>query len=703
MSNENSVVLTLQDQVSAGLKSIMQTNKGFSKDLEESGKRLEALQKGQETYNTQLSKAQVHVAEMKKALIDANKAFREQNDELSKSNLEKAYEDYNNAQEAVKGWRNEIKAANKEMQELSDQQQRSDNRTGEAWGKAKAGLGQMLGNSLSSAAGTLVSSAVGDTMGNAISTTLSSTLSGAMTGSIAGLPGALVGGAVGLISGIVTAGAQAFEKKDKVFKSVRDDLVNSANQSQAEALARGTGIAGTREQNKILFSTMLGGDRAAESFLSELVDYAEATPFSYSDLTNIGKTLFAYGYNPGDLTGNNGLLTKVGDAGSALGMSSGDMTLIATSLGRMQVTDKAALEYLNPLLERGIPVIDYLAEGFGVAKDEVYDLVSKGLIPGAEAAECIADYMGVAFSGNMEKQSQTYLGLLSTLEDLQEGMDAARGEGFNEKRKEGLIAQNEYMGGEGGERMQEANRLIGEWEASLENTKEQINREVYDAVMGGNFNALKDSGAYEYSDNETKRLSDLNKEYQKAMAEENGAEAGRIMKQAQIEAEMLYNASDGFQQELEMQKQLIQNVTAALVKDDTYWNASYELGQLMSQGMMAGMMAGVEENFWDKFINALGIDVLTTEPGGKVTSLSKFRGVFSRAMGVPYVPYDNYPILAHRGEQLLTASEARSGSGGNGSPIIVNVNGTVREEADIDKIARAVVGEIIRVQPITVS
>jgi hypothetical protein len=68
---------------------------------------------------------------------------------------------------------------------------------------------------------------------------------------------------------------------------------------------------------------------------------------------------------------------------------------------------------------------------------------------------------------------------------------------------------------------------------------------------------------------------------------------------------------------------------------------------------------------------------------------------FSRAMGVTRVPYDGYPIVAHEGEQLLTKQEANNYKNGNGV-LVQKLADTivVREDADIDKIANALVKKI---------
>jgi hypothetical protein len=60
-----------------------------------------------------------------------------------------------------------------------------------------------------------------------------------------------------------------------------------------------------------------------------------------------------------------------------------------------------------------------------------------------------------------------------------------------------------------------------------------------------------------------------------------------------------------------------------------------------------------------------------------------------KAVGVSRVPRDNYPIMAHEGEKLLTKQEANSNSGGgSGPPVVIQIQEmNVREEADIRKIA----------------
>lgn len=46
----------------------------------------------------------------------------------------------------------------------------------------------------------------------------------------------------------------------------------------------------------------------------------------------------------------------------------------------------------------------------------------------------------------MEAQSKTFSGITSTIEGLQQELDNAMGEGYNQTRMQGLEAQKEWLG-----------------------------------------------------------------------------------------------------------------------------------------------------------------------------------------------------------------------------------------------------------------
>ena len=131
------------------------------------------------------------------------------------------------------------------------------------------------------------------------------------------------------------------------------------NEGTANSLTSGSTLAAGRETDLISFSTLFGGKAAAESYLADLVQMANVTPFLYDDLTSMSKTLATYGYDTESILP---VLQTVGDAGAALGMTTSDMNAVATALGRMKSSNKTSLEYLNILNDRGIGAVGMLAD-----------------------------------------------------------------------------------------------------------------------------------------------------------------------------------------------------------------------------------------------------------------------------------------------------------------------------------------------------
>ena len=313
----------------------------------------------------------------------------------------------------------------------------------------------MVESTIGGLASYAVYSRLGTPEGDMLGSIASGVASGAAMGAIAGAPviGAVIGGASGLING----GTQIEANKDEAFKSAVQEQYDAISGRRAEELSTGTSIAAQRELDKIAFDKILKRDSA--DTLEAVKTMANTTPFLYEDLKGITKTLATYGTTDPDAIKKR--LTQIGDTGAALGMSSADMSMVATGLGRMQSSGKTTLEYLNLLIERGIPAIDYLAEAMGATNTEVYNMVSKGLIPGAEAAEIIANAMGEANSGAMAEMAETYSGLMSTKEGLEQELQASMGAGFTETRTPMLEKLNAQLDPES-ELGQKMNDLLDE-------------------------------------------------------------------------------------------------------------------------------------------------------------------------------------------------------------------------------------------------
>lgn len=551
---------------------------------------------------------------------------------------------------------------------------------------AEAGAVQLVGDAITDIADTFVASAYGNVGSNLFSGALGGAASGAAIGTaiapgVGTAIGALAGGTIGLIQG----GAQNYREKDEYFKGYVQESTENALARQDEILERGSGIAARREIDRISFNTLFKDEAIAGKFLEDLTRTAARTPFEYDDLTSMSKIIKTYGYDENHILPT---LNIVGDTGAALGMGTEDMNAVSTSIGRMNATGKTTLEYISPLQERGVDAVGALADHFKVSIGDVYDMISDGEIAGQEAARIILRSMADSFGGAMVTQSQTMSGLESTLEDANAELANAMGVGYNMARKEGLQAEIDFLSGETGQQMQEAYSMIGQWKAELANSKEQMQRDIMNAVMSG------DSLSMDYGSSQEDveaAVQSMQQQYADAMAnggEAAGAEAGQVLARAQTLAISAYNASEGAQIALESELALAGQIRDDTASNSAFYNAGLMKGQQYSKGVAAGMQftlsaPSAPASFGSAPTNAM-------QNGSYLPG----RGY---AYGLKRVPYDDYPSLLHEGERVLTANQARQMDAADSgtAPISITVqNMQVREEADIGRVAQALYEQI---------
>lgn len=661
MSRDISIAVSAKDNFSQAINTMRNAGIHFNKNLEEMQIQLNGLNRTRATLRLDTKDAQQNLQNIQKEYLAAKKSGEGMiSDEMLKR-LNEANEAYEQARRNLGLVDKAARDTEKSMASVAKAQSKSESKAG-AMGSfvstlAASGALKMAGDLTAGLADAIVGSSQGDIGSLYFSSALSSALSGAAIGNMI-VPGvgAVVGGAIGTLTGFANAGIQQYKNEDEAFKSAVQEQYNTISGRRAEELSTGTSIAAQRELDKIAFDKILKGD--STDTLEAVKTMANTTPFLYEDLKGITKTLATYGTTDPDAIKKR--LTQIGDTGAALGMSSADMSMVAAGLGRMQSSGKTTLEYLNLLIERGIPAVDYLAEAMGTSNTEVYNMVSKGLIPGAEAAEAIANAMGEANSGAMAEMAETYSGITSTVQGLEQERQNARGEGYIEERSKGMQDQTEYLQNNKKE-IGETERLIGQWEASLDNERDAIRRE-------------KEAEAYERI-----KRDGL-----------TGAEAGRVLAEARIAAEAEYNATDGAQLKLESELLLTENVTSMLAENPRFWDANYRLGIEASKGIASGIQKG------------LTTEELYGVPFSYESAVSGDYGA-GNAYGLSYVPYDNYPARLHEGERVLTAAEARAYNTGGGGAVVQKLADTivVREDADIDRIASELARKLREMQMVS--
>lgn len=633
------------------MKTIAKNAADLGSKLRELQDKAHSLSKEKATLNANFDKA-------KKELSDAKKKFNETQDAMDGLRMEAAQANFDNLSYQFRSVSKEAEKARKEISNLDTQANKSMNSSGGIGGGFKtianavvaSQFSQVIGGSVKQIAGTFINSAFSSDTSSTLSSMLGGAASGAAIGSAIPGIGTAIGAALGAGAGLASGLSQNYETQDSSFRSYVQDAVQEQLDAQSESLTSGSSIAAGRETDKISFATLFGSKETADSYLSNLVGMANSTPFLYDDLTSMSKTLATYGYDADSILP---VLQTIGDAGAALGQSTSDMTAVATAIGRMKSSNKTTLEYLNILNDRGIGAVGMLSDAYGVDQGTMYSMISKGEVAGQDAARIILDALSDSFAGAMEAQSKTFSGITSTIEGLQQELDNAMGEGYNQTRMQGLEAQKAWLAGDSGQEMQEAYTAIGAWKASLENAKEQYIRDAMNDAMGS-------------------------EEYKTAEAEGDAAEMGRILMKAKIDGMNEYNANEGKDEELAQELSLIESVRDDTALNNSYWDAGYTLGQEFSKGRAAA----TTDSAWADAVNNFN------------SGYTKHRSGHQRAMGIDYVPYDNFPALLHEGEKVLTAGEARQEKNGV-SGIQIVMNGTViREEADVQRIAQEMLNKL---------
>lgn len=171
--------------------------------------------------------------------------------------------------------------------------------------------------------------------------------------------------------------------------------------------------ASDMESLKGTIEVLLKSGAAATKFLKDIQTFATNTPFEFPELAEAGKKLLAFGYS-GDAAMK--LLKRLGDVATAAQVPIGELSAI---VGKAKLGQKIQGEELNQLADRGINIFPELAKVLKTTEDKIKKLGSEGKIAYSdlEKAITLATDKGGKFYGLMDKQSQTFNGLMSTLSD----------------------------------------------------------------------------------------------------------------------------------------------------------------------------------------------------------------------------------------------------------------------------------------------
>ena len=134
-----------------------------------------------------------------------------------------------------------------------------------------------------------------------------------------------------------------------------------------------TAAAGA-EKNQVAFSVLLKSGDKAKALLGDLQKWANVSPFGMESATAGAKRLLAFGVAAKDIIGT---LNRLGDA------SMGDAEILdrlTLAYGKISAKGVASMEELNQLTEAGVPIIQTLADQYGVTTTALLKMVENGKV-----------------------------------------------------------------------------------------------------------------------------------------------------------------------------------------------------------------------------------------------------------------------------------------------------------------------------------
>jgi tape measure domain-containing protein len=167
------------------------------------------------------------------------------------------------------------------------------------------------------------------------------------------------------------------------------------------------------ETYKTSFATMLGSMEKANVLMEQVKQFGAETPYEFPELADSTKKLLAFGIAQEEIIPR---LRNIGDIASGVGIPINELAEI---FGKAKVQGVLMNEDINQLLGRGIPIAQEFAKQLGVSPGEIKKLAEQGRItfPMLEQAFVDMTSNGGQFAGMMEAQSQTFAGMMSTLQD----------------------------------------------------------------------------------------------------------------------------------------------------------------------------------------------------------------------------------------------------------------------------------------------
>lgn len=174
------------------------------------------------------------------------------------------------------------------------------------------------------------------------------------------------------------------------------------------------------ERYQIMLNKLQGGPEGGAKAMSWIKQFTQETPYAVNEVTNSFVRLKAFGLDPMD-----GTMQAIADQAAMMGGTAETLDGISLALGQAWTKGKLQGEEALQLLERGVPVWDYLQKaskelgknnGLGYTTQQLQDMASKGQLT-RKAIKDLIDQMALASKGAAKTQMESWNGMISNMGD----------------------------------------------------------------------------------------------------------------------------------------------------------------------------------------------------------------------------------------------------------------------------------------------
>ena len=178
--------------------------------------------------------------------------------------------------------------------------------------------------------------------------------------------------------------------------------------------------AASFEKMRTSMESLMGSEAGGQKALEWIEKFTQSTPYSVEEVTQSFIRLKAYGLDPMD-----GSLQSIADQVSKMGGNAEMVDGVAMALGQAWTKGKLQAEELNQMLERGVPVYEYLQKaskelghnsGQGFSREQLQKMSESGKLTRDTIRDLIR-VMGEESEGSALRQMKTWNGMISNIGD----------------------------------------------------------------------------------------------------------------------------------------------------------------------------------------------------------------------------------------------------------------------------------------------